>query len=207
MKDKRLAWLAFALTASMALCGCATDSTWNHQTFAFAATDDPPASTTGTNVVALGRITVSPVFATRAFTYRTGEDTYVKDPYAGFVTSPEHALSEPIRAGLRRGGAFGDVLDSGSALIPSVMVEASVTELYGDFRKPAAPMGTIGIHFIVYRVEAGEPGRIMLDKIYSHEQSCVRRTPEALVAAWEADLRGIMDQFNSEYAKAHSDDR
>jgi hypothetical protein len=207
MKAKQLAWLVLALAATVTLCGCGTDTTWKHQAFAFTVAADPPTPIVGTNIVALGRITVSPEFASHSFTYRTGENTYVKDPYAGFITSPEHALAGPMRDGLRRGGAFGDVLDSDSALIPSVVVEASVTKLYGDFRKPAAPLGTMGIHFIVYKAESGEPGRILLDKMFAHEQSCARRTPEALVAAWEADFRAIMDEFNSEYAKAHSDDR
>jgi hypothetical protein len=207
MRTQQILWLAPALAALLAECGCGSDSTWKHRTFAFASAADPPASVTGTNIVALGRVTISPVFQSRAFTYRTGDNTFVQDPYAAFLTAPERALAEPIRAGLRQGGAFGRVIEPGSALIPSVAIEASVTELCGDFRNPAAPAGTMEIHFIIYEVDSGQPGRVLLDKTFSRREPLAHRTPEALAAAWQTDLHVIMEEINTEYAKAHSDDR
>ena len=203
MKPKGLICIPPTLVIALAVYGCSSDSAWKHRTFAFASPAAPPASVLGTNIVALGRVMISPVFQTRAFTYRTGENTYVRDPYAAFIASPERALAEPIRAGLRQGGAFGLVIEPGSALTPSIMVEASVLELCGDFRNPAAPAGTMEIHFIIYEVESGQAGRIVLDKICSRREPLARRTPEALTAAWDADLRGIMEEVNSAYAKAH----
>jgi len=123
------------------------------------------------------------------------------------MTSPERALAEPIRAGLRQGGAFGRVVEPESLLAPSIVVEASVTGLYGDFRQPSTAAGAMEIHFIAYRMESGEPGRIVFDKFCSHRESCARRTPEALMAAWQSDLGAIMREMSSAYAEAHTDDR
>jgi hypothetical protein len=63
------------------------------------------------------------------------------------------------------------------------------------------------IHFICYEVKDGTPGRIMLDKVCARETPLTRKTPAALMAAWDADLREIMGEINSEYAKANSNDR
>jgi len=199
--------LTAGLAVALTLGGCGSDPAARRQVFAFTLPADPPVSAPKTNVVALGRVTISSLFQSRAFTYRTAENKYVQDPYAGFLTAPERALAESIRAGLRQGGAIGRVIEPGSGLTPSMTVEAAVTELYGDFRDLTAPAAAMEIHFIIYEVELGEPGRIVLDKVCSRRTPLARRTPEALVSGWDADLSGILSEINSEYIKEHADDR
>ena len=196
--------LAPMILAAAALCGCASGPGWQRRTFAFASPADPPTTKTETNIVALSRVSISPLFQSRSFTYRTAENSYEQDPYAGFLISPERALAEPIRASMRAGGAFGRVVEPGSGLVPTLVVEASVNELYGDFRQAWKPVGTMEIHFIVYEVKEGNPGRIVLDKVCAHETPLARKTADALMAAWNADLLGIMEEINSAYVKANS---
>jgi len=200
---RRLVLTLFAAT----LCGCASDPGWKRRVFAFSLPADPPIMNLGTNIVALSRVSISPVFQSRSFTYRTAENSYEQDPYAGFLIPPERALAEPIRAWLRASGVFGRVAEPGSGLTATLVAEVSVNELYGDFRKAAQPVGTMEIHFICYEVKDGTPGRIMLDKVCARETPLTRKTPAALMAAWDADLREIMGEINSEYAKANSNDR
>jgi len=175
--------------------------------FAFSSPADPPSTNAPTNIVALSRVSISPLFQSRSFTYRTAENSYEQDPYAGFLIAPERALAEPIRAWMRASGVFGRVAEPGSGLTATKVVEVSVNELYGDFRKASQPVGTMEIHFICYEVKDGAAGRIVLDKVCARETPLMRRTPDALMAAWDADLREIMEEINSEYAKANSHDR
>ena len=60
------------------------------------------------------------------------------------------------------------------------------------------------IHFICYEVNDGVPGRIVLDKVCARETRMTARTPDALMAAWDVDLREIMEEINSAYIKASS---
>jgi hypothetical protein len=156
-----------------------------------------------TNIVALSRVSISPLFQSRSFTYRTGENSYEQDPYAGFLIPPERALAEAIRASMRAGGVFGRVVEPGSGLSPTLVAEVSVNQLYGDFRNGSRPIGTMEMHFICYDVKDGIPGRIVLDKVCAHETPFARKTADALMAAWNADLRDIMEEIQSEYAKAN----
>ena len=196
--------LAPIILAAAALCGCASGSGWQRRTFAFASPADPPTTNAETNIVALTRVSISPLFQSRSFTYRTAENSYEQDPYAGFLIPPERALAESFRASMRASGAFGRVVASGSGLAPTLVVEASVDELYGDFRKASKPVATMEIHFICYEVRDGIPGRIVLDKVCAHETQISTRTPDALMAAWDSDLREIMEEINSAYIKASS---
>src|SRR6266404_1009821 len=190
------------LAAATILCGCAAGPAWKRQTFAFSLPSDPPAAIARTNIVALNRVSISPLFQSRSFTYRTAENTYVQDPYAGFLIPPERALAEPIRAWMRTSGVMGRVVEPGSGLTPTLVAEVFINELYGDFRKASQPVAAMEIHFILYEVNDDTPGRIVLDKVCEHETSLARKTPDALMAAWDAVLREIMAEILSEYAKA-----
>ena len=192
------------LLAAGMLCGCASGPGWQRRAYAFSSPADLPITTAQTNLIALNRVSISPLFQSRSFTYRTAENTYVQDPYAGFLIPPERALAEPIRAWLRGSGGFGRVLEPGSGLSPTLVAEVSINELYGDFRKASQPAGTMVIHFIFYALQNDSPGRVVLDKICAHETPLSQKTPEALMAAWDADLREIMAELHSEYAKANS---
>jgi hypothetical protein len=81
--------------------------------------------------------------------------------------------------------------------------EVSVNQLYGDFRKASQPVGIMELHFIVYEIKDGDPGRVLFDKVCAHETPLARKTADALMAAWNADLRDIMEEIQSEYAKAN----
>src|SRR5258708_32840564 len=135
--------LAPIVLAGAILCGCSSGPDWKRRAFAFTLPADPPAPNAQTNIVALSRVSISPLFQSRSFTYRTAENAYVQDPYAGFLIPPERALAEPIRASMRASGVFARVVEPGSGLTPSLVAEVSVNELCGDFRQPSRLVGTM----------------------------------------------------------------
>jgi hypothetical protein len=196
----RIGFWPFALLGIgfVALCGCGSEPIWKSRSFAFAVPSEPPAAVSKTNIVALRRVTIAPLFQGRSFTYRMTENTYEHDPYAGFFVLPERAIEQPIRVWLRIGGAFGSVIEPGSGLSSSLMAEVSVDELYGDFRKKAHPDGVLEIHFILYELKPDGPGRVLMDKVCAHQTPMARATPAALASAWDADLRAIMADINTE---------
>jgi len=191
------------LFVAATLCGCASSPRWTRQMFAFAMPSDLPATLSNTNLVALHRPSISPLFQSRSFTYRTAEDSYEQDPYAGFLIPPEQALEESIRAWMRASNAFGSVVEPGSGLIATLVAEVSINQIYGDFRKASQPVGTMELHFILYELSEGNPGHIVLDKVCARETPLARKTADALMAAWNTDLREIMEEMKSEYAKAN----
>jgi hypothetical protein len=195
------------MLSAVVLCGCSFNHGWQPQFFAFASPVDPPHKNAVADIVALRRVSISPLFQHRSFTYRTAENTYKQDPYACFLIPPERALAESIRACMRAGGAFGRVVDPGSGLSPTIIAEVSINELCGDFRHASQPLGTMQIHFICYEVNDGSPGRIILDKLCARATPLTEKTSTALMTAWNADLHEIMEEINSAYAKANSHER
>ncbi len=194
--------LSYMLAAAF-FCGCGANPVWKRQTFAFSVPAAPPANGATTNVIALKRVSISPLFQSQSFTYEVGENAYEHDPYAGFLISPERAVAEAMRSWMRNSRAFGNLAEPGSALIPNVLVEATVTELCGDFRQPSHPGGVMEIHFVVYQADGGFAGRVLVNKTYSHESALARKTPTELMVAWETDLREILESLRADFAKAN----
>ena len=192
------------LIVAVIFCGCASGPAWKRQSFTFSVPPDAPTTNESDRIAGLSHVSISPIFESRSFTYRTGENSYEQDPYASFLIPPERALAESIRAWMRASGVFGRVLEPGSDLMPSLIVEISINELYGDFRNPSRPLGTMAIHIMCYETQDRASPRIVLDKYCSHETPLARKTPGALMAAWDEDLREIMNQINSDYAKTSS---
>jgi len=194
----RLCSFVLLALAAAALCGCGSEPVWRSQSFAFALPTEPPAAASKTNVLAMRRVTVSPLFQSRSFTYRMAENSYEHDPYAGFFIPPARALEQPIGAWLRDGGAFGSVLEPGSGLTASLVAEVSINELYGDFRRPAQPAGTMEIHFVLYELKPDGTGRVLLDRVCARRTPMAKAAPAPLAAAWDADLRDIMTEINAD---------
>src|SRR5215831_4125819 len=174
---------ASTLIAVALLTGCTSGPDWTRRAYSFSTAADPPATNATTNIIALSRVAISPLFQSRSFTYRTGENAYKQDPYAGFMIPPERSLGESIRSSMRASGVFGRVVQPGSSLIPNVVAEVFINELYGDFRNPSQPIGKMKIHFICYEVESGAAGDIILDKVYAYETQLKEKTPDALMAS------------------------
>ncbi len=188
------------MLAAACLCGCGSNPVWKRQTFAFSAPADQPANGAPTNVVALKRVSISPLFQSQSFTYRVGESAYEHDPYASFLVSPERAVAEAMRTWMRRSRAFGSLAEPASELIPNVVVEATVDQLCGDFRQSSHPEGIMEIHFVVYEARDGSSGRVLLDKTYLNKSALAQKTSAALMAAWETDLREIMESLKLDYS-------
>ncbi len=185
---------------TLLLCGCASrsHSHWKMQSFAIATPPSEPGSAAHTNILSLHRVTVSPLFEGQPFVYRTGENTYERDPYAGFFVSPNRMFEQSLRTSLGNGHAFEDVLDPGSSLKSSCSMEVSVSQLYGDFREPNHPFAVLQLHFLVFSTDPANRGHVLWQREFSRRLPISHRTPAALLAGWNEALQQIMTEVNAE---------
>ncbi|MDB6068382.1 MAG: uncharacterized protein JWR26_4590 [Pedosphaera sp.] len=190
--------LVSGLITAMLLCGCASRAHWKKEAFALDVPSGQAGSVAHTNVLLLHRVTVSPLFDGQPLVYRTGENSYERDPYAEFFVTPNRMLEQCLRKCLRNGHAFADVLDPGSSLKSSCSMEVSTSQLYGDFRQTNQPFAVLQLRFLLYSTEPANLGRVIWQREFSKRLPLTRRTPAALVAGWNAGLQQIMEEANTE---------
>lgn len=190
--------LAFALTLS----GCLSRAPMHVQTFAFgvpemAVTNAP----VGGRVLRIKSLQVDPLFNGRSLVYRTGEFSYSRDPYAGFLGSPSEVLLAPIAELLRNDGCFSAVVNAGSAVKPDTLVEINVSQLYGDIRKPGNPSAVLAMQITFLDATNGMPGKAIFQKNYSQTVPMKSATPDALMEAWNQALKEIFDEMASNFRR------
>jgi hypothetical protein len=86
------------------------------------------------------------------------------------------------------------------------VAEVSITELYGDLRQADAPRGAMSLHVVFYQPGEDGPGQVVFDQVCSHAAPMAAKTPAALMAAWQEDLKAITQQVSSAYAQTSAHD-
>lgn len=189
--------LLFALTAALAAC-----SSFNPppkpQYFALDPGHAPsmkslrPAGNTATASVSF--VDVAAPFASDGFVYRTSAHRWEVDPYNQFLVSPADMMTSILRNWLRGSGLYGEVAATGIGGGQDYVVDCNLTELYGDFQNPNAPVAILKLEAQVLRLT--DKGRVVvLRKTFSHEVPFGERTPAALVEAWNEALRVELNEL------------
>ena len=179
--------------------GCLSRPSLNKQTFIF---NTPPISVTnasaGGRVLGIRNLQIAAPFDGKSLVYRTGEFSYARDPYAGFLESPADELIGPVRASLRKSGDFSAVVETGSALKANTLVEISVSQLFGDFRQREHPAAVLTMRFVFFDAPNGIPGKVFLQQEYSRTIPLSAPTAAALMTGWNQALGGILTQVASD---------
>jgi cholesterol transport system auxiliary component len=195
-------FVTFLLACICGLTGCLSRPAMNKQTFVFGA---PAISVT--NVVASDRVLgirnlqIAAPFDGRSLVYRTGEFSYVRDPYAEFLELPAEELMAPVRGLLRGSGNFNAVVESGSALKPDTLVEISVSQLFGDFRQSEHPAAILTVRFVFFEAPSGVSGKVILEQVYSRSIPLSAPTSAALMEGWNQALAEILVEVSSDFAR------
>jgi ABC-type uncharacterized transport system auxiliary subunit len=191
------------LAAVMALCGCLSKPPLHKQTFAFGA---PPtaagAAAPGDHVLGIRSLRIAPPFDGRSLVYRTGEFSYVRDPYAEFLDPPEEEMMAPVRGWLSGGGGFSDVVEAGGTLKPNIVVEISVTGLYGDFRRSEHPCAVVTMRLVFFEARNGVPTRSILQQEYSRSIPVTAPSAAALMEGWNQAFGGIFAEAASDLRRS-----
>lgn len=149
------------------------------------------------------RVAVAATFDSQSFIYRTGDLSYERDPYAQFLVPPAELVQAALQESFAQDGAFQGVLAPGSDLTPDVLAEASVDDLYGDFRNRTAPAAVLAMSFIFFDASNGLAGQVLLQKNYERRIHLQARTAAALMAGWNEALKQITGQVETDWREKH----
>lgn len=193
-------FVAFLLACVCGLTGCLSRPAMNKQTFAFSMSTIAATNILASNrVLGIRNLQIATPFEGRSFVYRTGEFSYVRDPYAEFLESPDEELIASVRGRLRGNGDFSAVVEAGSALKPDTLVEVSVNQLFGDFRQLNHPAAILTMRFLFFNATNGVPGRLIFQQEYSRSIPLSIPAADMLMDGWERALSEIMTQVSSDF--------
>ncbi len=191
-----------AVLLALLCSGCASRRSAAKQQFALEATR-PPSQVQPLHdaVLAVREFTIDPLYAGRGLVYRKSESQYESDFYNEFVIAPEALLTSQARQWLSRSGLFQTVLEPGSLVGPTHILESTVLALYGDFRDRNQPQAVLQIRIFLITGTGAQP-QVVFTRDYQASHEAEAPTAAALVAAFDRDLEQILSALETDLGQA-----
>jgi cholesterol transport system auxiliary component len=160
---------------------------------------DPPTkaaigSTRCPESLRVGNVRVAAPYAGNALVYRLDDVRYVSDPYHAFVADPGDMLGSGIAKWLDQVGPFGSVAQPGSTRPARYVLEATVAELYGDFRERRAPAAVLTMQFALIDQVSTRP-KMMYERTIARRVDLPGASPDALARGYGTALAGILSDL------------
>jgi cholesterol transport system auxiliary component len=142
------------------------------------------------------RVRVAAPYDGTALVYRLSAVRYISDPYHAFLADPGAILSNRIAEWLAGAGLFKAVDGPGSTAPAPWVLEATVTELYGDFETGGDnPAAVMSIRFTI--IDEGSPRpKVAYERLLTRRVPISSASPEALVLGYGTALADILAQFS-----------
>jgi uncharacterized lipoprotein YmbA len=197
MNVKRLASVA---CATLALAACSIGKPIPQATTYVV---DPPMTARSTSAarrpeaLRMGNVRVAAAYAGNALVYRLDDVQYTSDPYHAFIAEPGAMLGNRMAEWLDRAGPFETVAQPGSTRPVAYVLEATVTELYGDFREGKSPAAVLAVQFALID-QAGARPKVVHECTIARRVDLPQASPDALVRGYGKGLAEILSQLVSE---------
>ncbi|QLA16918.1 ABC-type transport auxiliary lipoprotein family protein [Desulfolutivibrio sulfoxidireducens] len=161
----------------------------------------PPAP--GGPILRVRAFEISPAVSGKEMVYRLAEHEFESDYYNVYFVAPGPAVTQAARQWLRACGLFSLVPPEGSlaggAADADLILEGSVTALYGDFRDRAAPKAVAEVQFFVGKKTGGAP-EVVFQRNYRAAVpfSFDGSDSAALAAALNTALADVLSRFEAD---------
>lgn len=183
------------------LCGCGPKSYEKQRYILDTQRASSAEAGDNQNILEVRRFTIDPAFSTKSLTYRTGEFEYEPDFYNEFLISPDAMITEKVRNWLSESGLSRRVLDPGSYVESTHVIEGNVTALYGDFRDTSSPKAVMEIRVFLLEMKTIKEPVIAFGKTYKSSVALESKGAEDLVGAFDRCLTEILTKVEKDLAE------
>jgi cholesterol transport system auxiliary component len=156
-----------------------------------------PAAASRQESLRVGNVRVSAAYAGTALVYRMDDVKFVSDPYSRFIAEPGAMLGDQMAAWLGQAGPFKTVTQPESTLPAHYVLEATVTELYGDFRPGKPPAAVLAVQFALID-ETGARPKALLERAIARRVDLPRESPDALARGYGDALGEILTELRAD---------
>jgi cholesterol transport system auxiliary component len=195
---------SLAICAALILGGCSIGKPIEQPT-TYVIEPPPPATSnvpTRPDTLRMGDVSVAAAFSGSGLVYRLDDVRFVSDPYNAFIADPAAMIGSRMADWLDRAGPFKAVVQPGStqsAKSAPYVLEAVVTELYGDTRKGMAPAAVMTVQFAVVNTASARMATVY-QRTVSRRVEIVQTAPDALVRGYGTALSEILSEVRGDLA-------
>ncbi len=141
--------------------------------------------------------TINSEFSSRQMVYRVSQFRYVPDYYNEFFVPPAVMITEATRNWFTDAGMFTMVLEPGSSMSPSCVLEGNIVECYADIRDKTAPAAVLKIQlFLMKRSDA--VGSLVWSHTYDTKERMKDTSGESFVEALNRCLQIVCQKMQAD---------
>lgn len=144
----------------------------------------------------MGSFSVATPFDGKSLVYRVGEQRYEKDFYNAYIASPSSMISNASRQWLDQSGIFRIAVAQGTSFFPFYTLQATVDELYGDYR--SKPEAVVSVQFFLTVTNPNLTNPLITAKRYTQRVALANNLPQTLVLGQQQALAEILQQFEAD---------
>ncbi len=187
--------LSVALCLILTLAACAIGKPVTRAT-TYVIEIPPPAVSVSRRpeTLTMGRVRVAPAFASRSLVVRLDEVRYSADFDNTLISEPGELLGSRIASWLDQAGVFASVTQPGDFKGARHVLEAVVTELYGDMRPGRTPTAVVKIQFRLLDLTGVTP-KVILEQTIGRRAALSDASPQALVRGYGSALGEILNEL------------
>jgi cholesterol transport system auxiliary component len=195
--------LLIAASATLVLAACAVGKPIPQAT-TFGIEPPPPtlALARRPETLRMGRVRVAPAFAGKSMVLRVDAVRYEADYYNAFLAEPADLLGTAMADWLDRAGPFRSVTQPGTKTPAAYALEATVTQLYGDFRPGLTPTAVMTVQFTLVDLR-GVALKVALERTIGRRIALRDATPEELARGYGVALGQILEELAPELKAAN----
>jgi uncharacterized lipoprotein YmbA len=157
----------------------------------------PPAAPAGARkpeALRVGNVRVAAAFSGNSLVFRASDVRYVSDPYHAFIADPASMLGDRMADWLEQAGPFASVVPPDGVRSTRYVLQASVTELYGDFRPGRKPAAVMTVQFALLDTDSPR-AKTVLARTLSRRIDLPEASFDALVRGYGAALAEILAEL------------
>jgi cholesterol transport system auxiliary component len=144
----------------------------------------------------MGSFSVTAPFDTKSLVYRLGDQRYEKDFYNAYISSPSSMFSNASRQWLDQSGIFRITVAQGTSFFPYYTLQATVDELYGDYR--GSPEAVVSVQFFLTVTNPNLTNPLITAKRYTQRVALANNLPQTLVLGQQRALAEILQQLEAD---------
>lgn len=144
----------------------------------------------------MGSFSVATPFDGKSLVYRVGEQRYEKDVYNAYIATPSNMIANASRQWLDQSGIFRIAVAQGTSFFPFYTLQATVDELYGDYR--SKPEAVVSVQFFLTVTNPNLTNPLITAKRYTQRVALANNQPQTLVLGQQQALAEILQQFEAD---------
>ena len=145
----------------------------------------------------VGKVRVAAAYGGEALVYRLDDVRYQADPYHAFIADSGSMFASRIAEGLGHTGPFKSVTQPETLRPARYILEATIVELYGDFRPGRKPAAVMAVQFAV--LDQSTPRlTVVHERTIASRIDLAQASPDELVRGYGKALADILSRLVAE---------